>query len=193
MPSEGAVYAASAVEGAMRQGEILSGIVQAKITVGAALAGDEVPIDKVLHPYVMVASQDCDLDLDFKARQGTVKPDKKIPNVLFCEVESAEKLKGDLQRADLWERIKINKDERYHFLQRAAPTQDALGEGLPELGIDFKRYFTIPMEELYLQLRSHAKRRCRLLSPYLEHLATRFCYYQCRVALPAEHESEPQR
>jgi hypothetical protein len=138
-------------------------------------------------------SQDCDLDLDFKARQGQVGADKIIPNVLFCEATTAEQLKGRLDRSDLWRRVKDNKDERYQFLQRADNQDDALGEGVPELGIDFKRYFTIATEEAYFQLESSLKRRCRLVSPYLEHLSARFAYYQFRIALPQGHFSEPGR
>lgn len=90
----------------------------------------------------------------------------------------------------IWRRIEQNKDERYQFLKRITPEQDTLGEGLPELGIDFKRYFTIPTDEVYVRLSAGVQRRCRLVSPYLEHLSTRFWYFQARVALPAEHRSE---
>jgi hypothetical protein len=86
--------------------------------------------------------------------------------------------------------VKINKHERYHFLQLVEPSCDAQGTGLVELGIDFKRYFTLPTEEVYKRVEiGSAKRRCVLESPYLEHFSTRFAYYLSRVALPQDHAS----
>ena len=92
---------------------------------------------------------------------------------------------------DIWRRIRINKDERYQFLQRIGSVQDAAGQDLPELGIDFKRYFTIPADEVYRRIElGEAQRRCVLNSPYLEHFCVRFANYLSRVALPADHLSE---
>jgi len=131
------------------------------------------------------------LDLDFKARFGQAKEDKLLPNVLFCEVVTAAELKGAAgMNSSIWGRVQRNKDERYQFLQKVKSAHDAVGQGVPELGIDFKRYFTIPTEEVYAQLKKTSRRRCRLLSPFLEHLSTRFAYYLCRVALPSDHMSE---
>jgi hypothetical protein len=143
-----------------------------------------------LHPYAIVVSQDCDLDWDHKTRIDSAK-DKLIPSILFCEVAPASSVRSST-RSDIWKRIKINKDERYQFLQKVASDEDVLLEGLPELGIDFKRYFTIPADEVYARIAAkETMRRCRLVSPYLEHFSTRFAYYQFRIALPAEHFSEP--
>jgi hypothetical protein len=41
------------------------------------------------------------------------------------------------------------KDERYEFLQKVDPCGERLNEGLPELAINFKRYYTIPTEATY--------------------------------------------
>jgi hypothetical protein len=138
-----------------------------------------------------VLSQDCDLDFDFKARNGQEKEDKRLPNILFCEVITAAELKGaQAMNSSIWSSVKRNKDERYQFLQKVETADDAADQGVPELGIDFKKYFTIPTEEVYVQLQKTARRRCRLLSPFLEHLSTRFAHYLCRVALPTPHLSE---
>jgi hypothetical protein len=154
-------------------------------------AGAHQVVQLVTHPLAIVMSQDCDLDWDFGARRAGAAPAKQMPSVLFCEAIEAAVLRHstDINSA-IWSRIKINKDERYQFLQRVMPDEDALGEGLPELALDFKRYFTIPTDEVYQRLDFQAKRRCRLVSPYLEHLSSRFFAYQARVALPAEHQSE---
>ena len=39
--------------------------------------------------------------------------------------------------------------------------------GIPELGVDFKRYFTIPTDEIYKRIeKGEVRRRCVLMSPY---------------------------
>jgi hypothetical protein len=186
-----AIYEPSALTGALRQGEIVSDVIQVRLMIESLVPGAEPAIAEVRHPLAIIMTQDCDLDWDFKARQSNGSEGKRIPNVLFCEVIGATELRGRQGiNSEIWKRISQNKDERYQFLQRILPDADAVGKGLPELGIDFKRYFTVPTEELYHRLIAQAHRRCRLLSPYLEHLSTRFGYYQFRVALPADHLSE---
>lgn len=175
-----------------RQGEILSTVVQTRLDLPTLNTPDEGYV-RVRHPLAVILTQDCDLEQDFKARQGHVAADKQIPSLLFCEVATAEDLYGFIKQTNkkLWDRIRINKDERYHFLQKVEPGDDALEQGLPEMGIDFKRYFTIPTDELYRRVElSEAQRRCILQSPYLEHLSSRFAYYLGRVALPLDHVSE---
>jgi hypothetical protein len=183
------------VTGALRQGEIISGLIQTRLQTNS-VGSDEPVIDFELHPLAIVVTQDCDLEQDFKARispkNDSLSPNNKlIPNILFCQIISAEELKqSNSLNSKLWERVKINKDERYHFFQKVIADDDAIGEGLSELGLDFKRYFTLPTEEVYARIEFDAKRRCCLLSPYLEHFSTRFAYYQFRVALPQDHLSE---
>jgi hypothetical protein len=61
-------------------------------------------------------------------------------------------LPGKVRASNVWDRIMKNVDERYHFLQVAPPEDDALGQGLPELTVDFKRYFTLTIEELTFRI-----------------------------------------
>lgn len=186
------IYSPSPPKGPLRQGEILSDLKQ-PIPRSAYHNSEEIMVDFIEHPYTIVVSQDCDLDWDYKARQEEGKASKLLPNILFCEVVSAQNLRNsDSINSDLWRRIRINKDERYQFLQTIPSEEDALRQGIPEFGIDFKRYFTLRTDDVYAALASNtAQRRSRLISPYLEHLSTRFAYYQFRVALPSDHESEP--
>lgn len=148
------------------------------------------------HPFAVILSQDCDLESDFKARnQVGVAADKLLPSVLFCEVYELNELinMNNIAQSNIYKRIVQNKDERYHFLQRVDPAMDSISEGLPNLGIDFKKYFSVPTEEVYAQINGgRSKRRCYLHSPYLEHLSSRYCYYQFRVALPVDHEEPPR-
>lgn len=176
----------------LRQGEILSNIIQTYLDL-KTLGREEISVLPKIHPYTIILSQDCDMEQDFKARRDQDKRDKLIPNILFCEVVTAEQLKQSPggMNSSIWGRVKVNKDERYQFLQRIASAQDAMGEGLPELAVDFKRYFTIPADEVYRRVElGEALRRCVLSSPSLEHFCSRFAYYLSRVALPLDHLSE---
>jgi hypothetical protein len=176
--------------GTLRQGEIISDLAQASIQI-ETIYSDEPVIIYEDHPFAIIVTQYCDLTQDFKARQEQTNADKMLPNILFCQMVSAEELKrANNLNSSIWGRVSRNKDERYHFFQKIGPEQDALGKGLPELGVDFKRYFTLPADEVYHRLKSDARRRCCLASPYLEHFSTRFAYYQFRVALPEDHFSE---
>jgi hypothetical protein len=184
------LYARSGIA-ELGQGEILSDLVQTQIEIESVGATDGIRVYQKQHPYAIILSQDCDLDLDFKTRAGQAKEDKLLPNVFFCEVVTAEELKGvGGMNSSIWGHVKRNKDERYQFLQRVELADDGADAGLPEMGVDFKRYFTIPTGEVYAQLKKHARRRCRLRSPYLEHFSTRFAHYLCRIALPLDHLSE---
>lgn len=193
--AEGSPYIASDETGALRQGEILSGLMQPKVKLdGLESYARATAFDMITHPFAIVVSQDCDLDWDFRARSDDPPSEsKKIPSLLLCEVTTAESLSGRTDiNSKLWQRIRINKDERYQFLERVPPERDSEQEGVPELGIDFKRYFTLPTEDIYFQIRTRQiKRRAVLTSPYVEHLSSRFCYFQSRIALPADHFSEP--
>ena len=178
--------------GAIRQGEILTNLIQVRINL-ESLSTPENKIDIIEHPYAIVVTQDCDLVQDFnKQGKRDFSSNKIIPSILFCYVITAAELQGWADPGSaIWKRIKQNKDERYQFLEKIPAEDDAVGEGLPELGIDFKRFFTIPTDEVYFRLQSNeTKRRCILKSPFLEHLSSRLYYYQGRIALPAEHRSE---
>lgn len=189
------IYVPSAKEGALRQGEVITSLAQVKLSKNS-IDSEKGPFegDRIRHPFAVVVSQDCDLVWDFEARQQgheAVPEHRLLPNVLFCETSTAESLKGrEGINSAIWRTIKNNKDERYHFLEKVSSSEDALAEGLPELAIDFKRYFTMPTQEVYARLKLGAACRCRLVSPYLEHLSTRFYAFQSRVALPRNHVSE---
>jgi hypothetical protein len=187
------IYIKPSLDEPLRQGEILSTLTQLPLDP-ENIDLDSPVIKKIIHPWAIIVSQDCDLDWDFKARQSRdeSQQSKLLPNILFCMVPTAEELRGRTGiNSSLWKRIRTNKDERYHFFQKAEVEDDFLGQGLPELAVDFKRYFTIPTNEVYFQLHhGETERRTRLLSPYLEHFSTRFAYFQSRVALPEDHFSE---
>jgi hypothetical protein len=176
----------------LRQSEILTNVIQKRQSL--ASFGNQPPVlEATSHPYAIVISQDCDLEQDFRARKSETPVDKNaadktIPNVLLLEALPVTELLSKVGGSDIRKRVRNNKDERYHVLQKIESADDAEGTGLDSLGVDFKRFFTIPTDELYLQLKSNAKRHACLASPYLEHLARRFADFQSRVALPADHK-----
>ena len=193
-------YIKSVPLSALKQGELLSNVIETIADVDSISSGSPRYLERA-HPFAFVLSQDCDLDWDFAARLSQNGTHRIIPNVLMCEVQSAhEAAQGivnaegskDSKKSRGWSRLKINKDERYHFFETIDTSHDLLEERIGELVIDFKRYFTVSTEELYARiLCGDTQRRCRLESPYLEHLSSRFAYFQSRVALPEDHLSEP--
>lgn len=183
------IYRPSDVAGPLRQGELLTDL--RRHVIDAATAVEDQPIvNRVTYPFVVVVSQDCDI-----TQQGRTVPGGAIslPSILLIEVTTAVLLRGlkDIN-SDSWKLVRSNREERYHFLQVITPAQDALNQGLGELGVDFKRYFTVPTDEFYCLIAGGlATRRCVLNSPYLEHLCSRFANYLSRVALPELHFSLP--
>ena len=178
------IYNPSPAAGSLRQGEILTGVVQSVLTLESV--GTEQPeIDFITHPFCVIATQDCDLEQDFKAT-GAGRPGS-LPSILLYEVEEALTLIAKLPSSEAKKQTILNKIERYQVLQSVPQELDREGAGIVDLGIDFKRYFTIPRDELYKQLAS-VRRRCVLRSPYLEQFATRAAAFQSRVALPLDHD-----
>jgi hypothetical protein len=179
-------FARSIAANPLRQGEILSNLRRAKLTM--ASVGDEAApvVDFEGHPFVVVLTQDCDLDLDRKARLGQVNMDKAIPDVLFCIATTAEELKRSPgMTSRIWEQIVIHGHERYQVLQNVPRETDLQDVGVPSLGVDFKRHFTMPVDEVYRRIeRGEARRHGHLVSPYLEHFSSRFARFQSRIALP---------
>lgn len=193
------IYRASTRKSALRQGEILTGVVQYKPQIGNITTPESssIPFQSIIHPYAIIVSQDCDLDWDYDARNGTQedknKSHKLLNSILLCEVDTARSIKDDKSRqinSAEWNYIKTNRHERYHFFQAIASELDLEQSGLPELTLDFKRVFGIDAENLYYQVTNDiAKRRSILASPYLEHFSTRYHFFHQRVALPSPIES----
>ncbi len=181
-----AIYVPSKNGTQLRQGELLSGLREPLLL---SLESGEVEILK--HEFAVVLSQDCDLSTDFRERESHANQSRLLPSILLCQVAPAEEIRKNQEiNSKIWSSVKKNTHMRYHFLQSATQEQDNCSKGLPELTVDFKRYFTIHTALMYQQLERGVSRRCRLNSPYLEHLSTRFSHYSSRVALPVDHVSD---
>lgn len=177
------VYAKS-VDGPLRQGEILSGLTQYVLNLERLRAGEYV-LDPIKHPYAIVLAQDCDLDQNHNS--GLTDD---LASVLLCAVDIADTVRTVSRLGSKeWKYVTQNTYPRFHYVRPLAAEDDAIGEGLPALAIDFKTHFTLPVGEAYHQLET-AKRRARLDSPYAEHLSQRFSSYLSRVALPLDHHRD---
>jgi len=194
---ERAIYQALDKSSSLRQGEILTGIVQYNPVI------DEIPPDlqelqeltftPVLHPYTIVVTQDCDLDWDFKARgTSNSNPAKLLNSVVLCEIGTAEAIRSmdGINRKE-WELVVAHRHERFYFFEKISPEYETEQEGLPELTADFKKVFGVDAATLYRQIElGIVKRRTVLASPYLEHFSRRYHSFHGRVALPFQYESE---
>lgn len=153
--------------------------------------------------YLVVLSQDCDLNQDYGARLEIKNIDidenpdkfsslnnKLIPSVLLCPAYPAEQLRmGEhLQFLQLklpviskstktpWKKICQNETPRYHFLHEYEPFE------IPDLVIDFKRFYTVSTEYLYNNYSNVYFASLNAL--YRENLSQRFANYLSRIGLP---------
>lgn len=153
-------------------------------------------------PYLIVLTQDCDLNQDFNSRTDIQKinfdesekepssfNNRMIPSILLCPAYPADKLRegNHLEILDIemsrikkkssdWKRITQNETPRYHYLKKYEKI------GLPDLVLDFKRYYTLSQEYLY-SIRENTY-HISLNELYREDLSTRFCNYLSRIGLP---------
>ena len=185
---------------ALRQGEILSDVVELKVapeTICNVDADSDFDFEPVSHPFAIVVSQDCDLEQGYNFTihdKGNLR--HELPSILFCQAQDVDKFRVSEDFRALFKSntfkndFKNNDVFRYHFIQEIPIEFDARNEGLPELGLDFKRYFSIGVAEVYRRIElGHTHRRTVLKSPYRDHFSRRFFNFNSRIALPEEYES----
>jgi len=200
----------------LRQGEILSGLIQLEADISgledvdirdSALAGSKISAATIPteHPFAIVVSHECDLEQDFNNQPcSDYKVNQELPNILLCEVVDAYLFEHDPNYEDILQRktdssakknFRSNKDSRYHFIEQIPPDYDSLGQGIPALAVIFKRHFTIPSQAIYRQIEMNwATRRTRLKGPYVDDLCNRFHHFNGRIALPEQFDnSRPKK
>ena len=147
-------------------------------------------ISKIVFPFVVVLTQDCDLlqDYAFRGTEGKTQ-DKWLISVLFAPIYNAEHVFQGKHLSDIGitsqsinrnsTRAKLigqNQIPRYHFLE--------FPEKIPVVPsvIDFKHYFSAPV----LYLREHKKSNfvCTVEELYREDLSQRFAAFLSRIGLP---------
>lgn len=170
-----------------RQGEIIANLFELQFQISASTTIDlnqPAKLDRVDHPYSIVVSQDCDLEWDYKARQGEAPEGKLLTHVLFCGLFSEVELRGRATLTnELYRRVERNQDERYHRLL-AAPVSGT-DDLIPELFADFKTSFSLPIEFVYWLISTAKINRMGFLaSPYLQDFMHRLYSFLGRVATP---------
>jgi hypothetical protein len=118
------IYRASNGDEALRQGEILAGVVSYKpsltlkethketqeINDPQAPGTNDPKIQEIkdkigrtfksdctpiFYPYAIIINQNCDLDWDYNARKNQNQPNKLLNSILLCEVFSAKEIRYD--------------------------------------------------------------------------------------------------
>ncbi len=194
------IYQSPDKDSPLRQGEILTGVVQYNPVISEMQQETQESCDlsftPILHPYTIVITQDCDLDWDYKARiTSNANPTKLLNSILMCEIATAAVVRStDGVNRKEWDLVVTHRHERFYFFEKVLPEFELQQEGLPELTADFKRVFSLDSATLYRQIEiGVVKRRTVLISPYLEHFSRRYHNFHNRVALPFQYESERER
>jgi len=154
------------------------------------LKGNSISVDSLDIPFFVVLTQACDLKQDFTERTigNQLNSDKIIQSILVCPAYLADEVREGkhLEKSfgiesghingNIWSTIKSNNHKRFHFLEGSSLM------GLPDLVIDFKQYYTIPLEKFYGLYKSHYV--CSMNDLFRENVSHRFAFYLSRIGLP---------
>ena len=157
------------------------------------VGGSKVKMMKRTTIYMVIMSQDCDLERDYANRMESENPDKNqdkfIQQILVCPAYPLAQFKEGTHLSELselkmekinsrtrWNLIKLNEIPRYHHLKRDKQLQ------VPDLVIDFKHFFTIQRDFVYEVRKRHYLATIDEL--FREELSQRFAYYLSRIGLP---------
>jgi hypothetical protein len=180
-------YNVSKPDGELRQGEIISDLICYVVEADPENSG-RVVTKGVPIPYAIIATPDCDLLQSFRALRDDKK--ERINGILFFEAEEADIARKRIPiSSGEWKEVKKSRLEGYHLLNDFQPGCDRSGQQIPDLLVDFKRYFMLPTKEVYRQLRlqvnPRAARRCCLGDLWREDLQQRAMSFMTRVGTPA--------
>lgn len=147
-------------------------------------------IETIEYPLVMVLSQDCDLEQDYKLRSNqSESQDKLLASVLMVPMYNAEHVYKGEHLEDLGmamntfsknkspgQFLRKNQNPRYHFLEfdQDVPVADVI--------MDFKHFFTIGITQLYQQ--KNERFVCSVSELYREDVSHRFAAFLARIGLP---------
>lgn len=149
-----------------------------------------IEISKIVFPFVIVLTQDCDLEQDSKIRcQGILAQtqDKLILSVLVAPLYNVEQVYiGEhldqlgikmqmIKSKTQGNYLRINEIPRYHYIE--FPEGVAISPSV----IDFKHYFSVNVE--YLR-RKKSDLICRVSPLYREDISHRFASFLSRIGLP---------
>lgn len=154
------------------------------------VTGESIEFDTRKLPYIIVLTQDCDLESDH--RNHTLiqsNQDKFLHSILVSPAYLAAQLREGTHLSDLelkmqylstglWKPVKDNQNTRYHFLPANTDFQ------IPDLVVDFKHYYTMPKERLVANTNYIGS----LNELFRENLSHRFSHYLSRIGLPELNE-----
>ncbi len=152
-----------------------------------------IEISKIIFPLVIVLTQDCDLEQDYKFRWSRSKRnhthDKLLLSVLVAPLYNVEHVYLGEHLSDLKFKMEtINKNKtpgkylrnnerpRYHYIE--FPSEIPI---VPSV-IDFKHYFSVNIN--YLKKIKKTNFVCRVSELYRENISQRFSNYLSRIGLP---------
>lgn len=153
-------------------------------------------ISLINFPYIIVLTQDCDLDEDFLFRKNSSSyHDKLLISVLVAPIYNAEqvcrgehlnKIDRNMQKIDKeskkgkpttrYKSLTENEIPRYHYLE--FPGNIDVVNSI----IDFKHYFSVNIE--YLENKKKEGFVCQVSELYRERISQRFSSYLSRIGLP---------
>ena len=159
------------------------------------LVGDNEELLQVEFQYVIVITQDCDLQQGNNILSPDIKCDgdcrlfnQFLHSVLFIPafpaelvrsgdyLESIYKIKANKINSALWKQLKQNQNPRYHFFDSDIDYQ------VPELVSDFKAYYSLPFNYF---IKKHQKHYLATINElFRESLSQRFSNFLNRIGLP---------
>jgi len=173
------------------QGDIFKDI---EINVAIEIVNSVIDVKQINFPYVVVMTQDCDLEQDFNNRKNSNKNQRNcLLSILLCPAFRSDDLKDgdhfkDIEmnctglNSSLWRPIRKNQDKRYHFLDKGNFEIPYKGmRAVPDLVVDFKHFHTFPRDEFY-KLKSHYFVSIDPL--FREEISDRFTHFLGRIGLP---------
>lgn len=160
----------------------------------ANVADGIIEVSKIVFPLIIVLTQDCDLEQDYRFRYTTPAPstqDKYLLSVLVAPIYNVEQFYLGEHLIDLgltmepFEKkedktqnkyLKQNKIPRFHYME--FPPNIPI---VPSI-IDFKHYFAVDI--LYLKNRYSTNFICKVSTLYREDISHRFASFLSRIGLP---------
>jgi hypothetical protein len=167
------------------QGDIFSDI---EVIENIEIKGSKIVVKKLYFPFIICLNQECDLERDYEKKYiSGVLSDTNLLHLAIAPAFIFDQFLNGSQWGDIFSASKTarrtdtkidlimnNEIPRYHYLKFSE-------EGMPELIIDFKHFFTINRDLLYDNL---SNRLCSLDDLYKEKISQRFSYFLSRIALP---------
>jgi len=172
------------------QGDILKNVEMIEYAVEKE---GNIEISKIIFPLVIVLTQDCDLNQDYKNRnvETPSNHDKHLISVIVAPIYNVEHIYTGEHLSELGLQMQViskkpdktdnkflkqNKNPRYHFLEfnKEIPIVESV--------IDFKHYFTVNVK--YLDIHKKENFVCKVSELYREDISQRFSSFLSRIGLP---------